>query len=138
MTSPFVSPGRHPHEVAVALYSLLVGIVGFTLPSSISRSIATMFPHGWDYVYFALLVVAGVTVLIGIFNRRIEGALMERIGLLLLTFLFVAYSIAVMIVGGQLGFVAAMFSMSYAVANVVRSVQITRAIEDWRSGGKTL
>jgi hypothetical protein len=135
LTSPFVSPGRHPHEVAVALYSLLVGIVGFTLPTGISRSIATMFPYGWDYVYFGLLIVAGGMVLIGVFNRKIEGALLERSGLLVLTCLFLAYAIAVMIVGGQLGFVAAMFSLSYSVANVVRAVQITRAINDWRSGG---
>ena len=134
MTSPFKSPGRHPHEVAIALYSVMVGIVGLAIPSGISRSIQTIFPDGWAYVFFGLLVAAGAITLIGIFNSRIEGALMERTGLIVLTWLLIAYAIAVLSTGGQLGFVAVMFPVAYAVANVVRSVQISRDIEAWRSG----
>lgn len=134
--TPYGAPARHPHEIAVIGFSVFVGVMGLVLSSiGVSKSIQTIFPDGWQYVYFILLILAGVVTLVGIFNPKIDGPLQERVGLLVLTTLFVAYAMAVIVVAGFAGLTAATFALCYSGANIARCIQISRAINDWRAHG---
>lgn len=127
MTLPGLDPsppstGRHPHEVFLTAFIVLVSVVGLFTP--VSPSIASMLTEPGATAFYLGLVLSGVATLVGIWIPRIEGPLIERIGLGVTALFLLAYIIAVFANSGTRGFMAVAFPTGILVANVARIVQI--------------
>lgn len=76
-----VRTGRHPHEILLVVAATLLGVVGAFIPELISDAVAAEFPWPWAMIYWIFMAVSGLITLWGIFNKKIEGLLVERAGL---------------------------------------------------------
>lgn len=119
-----VRTGRQPYEVAVLIVSIATGIVGVVLPEGISGAIDSEFNTFWSRSYWAALVLfAGIT-LAGIFRRRIEGLLIERGGLTVLSALYATYVYAAVATNGLAGIGASALPIAFTLASLARCWQI--------------
>lgn len=119
-----VRTGRSPHEILVCITALLIGGSGLVLPTSISPAIDEAFPDSLDNVYFAGLVLSSILTLLGIMWYRVEGLLLERIGLVVQACLFASYGIAILSSRGLEALAFALIPVCFTVANLVRAWQI--------------
>lgn len=120
-----VRSGRNPFEVWLLVACVVVGIVGLVQPSSTSNAITSLLP-GWEVVtWYAGLAGGGAVSLFGVFGSGLTALLVERVGLIILTCLTLAYSIAVVTQIGFRGALPALFTGLFAVACAVRFVHIT-------------
>lgn len=120
-----VRTGRHPHEIAVIVASLAVGIVGTYQPEVISRPITLIFPWPWSMAYWCLMVLFGAVALFGVLRtKRIDGLLVERAGLTGLAFLYVSYVLAVFEFAGTGGLFGALLPGAFAIGSIARCWQI--------------
>lgn len=114
-----------PHEMLMALASLVIGIVGTVFPEQISVPVAMLFPSPWARVFYAFIGLFGAVVLISVPFRTIEGRLVERLGLYALAAFFAAYAGMVISTRGTGGIVASIIPLAWAIGNVWRGRQIT-------------
>ena len=127
-------PGIHPHEIVMAGMSAGSGIVELAFQSNASSAITNAFP-GWFYVmFFGGLILGGLATLYGISRDKLEGVLIERAGLALLSAMYLAYAIAVVGLFGERGVMASVMPLAVAIANAVRVWQIGRSIKLYRDG----
>lgn len=119
-----IRTGKHPHEVLVLIFTTILGTVGSVMPSEISDSVAGEFPWPWCMIYWIAMTATGLLTLSGIFNRKIEGLLIERAGLTLQATLFGAYIYAVSQHAGMSGLVSMVLPASLIAGNIYRCWQI--------------
>lgn len=104
--------------------AFLIGTSGLVLTTSISPAIDAAFPDSLENFYFAGLVLSSVITMAGILRYRVEGLLLERIGLVVQTCFFAAYAVAILANRGIEALAFALIPMCFSVANLVRVGQI--------------
>lgn len=124
-----IRTGRQPHELLVLLATVILGTVGTFLPEKISTAIAETFARPISSVYWAGLALFAGIALFGIIRRRVDGLLIERAALVVLTALYGAYVVAVISSSGLAGFAACALPLAFAIANVCRVFQIRRDLQ---------
>lgn len=124
-----VTGKRRPHEVLLFAYSIGAGIA-LPLRDSLPPSM-----QGWNIPWAVALVLSGVIGLVGCYWRRSlwTGLSLERAGLLFNAACTFCYAVSVFTSYGRSGAFSAGFVTAWAVANVVRSLQIGN---DLRSLGR--
>jgi hypothetical protein len=127
-----VRSGRHPHEIALLVMSFVSGMVGLAVQPATSPALAsTLSGPLLNYFYLGLIVSSGASF-VGALMNSVTGLLMERAGLILIVFLYVAYGVSVVSNSGIRGTTGALFGFAIAVASVVRIVQIQRDVKKVR------
>jgi len=121
-----IRTGRSSHEVLVCITAIIIGLTGLLLDQSISPVINEVFPPPYDALYFAGLVASGALTLYGVARYRLEGLLIERIGLSVQAAWFAAYAVAIVGNRGMSGWALACLPLCFAVSNLFRVVQIRR------------
>jgi hypothetical protein len=99
-------------------------MAGSIAPHRISNSVANEFPWPWAAIYWGCMAFSGMITLYGIFDRKIDGLLIERAGLMLLTAVYGLFVYAVIQYAGLSGFVGAGFPIAFAIGNLWRCWQI--------------
>ena len=119
---------RHPHELAFVVAALLLGAAGVLFFARIATTNVRMLPTLWGYILFGGMAVLSAVTLVGVFVHSVVGALLERAGLISLALFLLAYGVGFLAVAGWRGVGPAVFVTAFAVANVVRARQISRAV----------
>lgn len=126
---------RRPHELLLLLFSMVAGasmLLGAPRPNSMREEMDTTLVTLWAIGLF----LGGLIGLWGCYTRRnlARGLLLERAGELISGAAAFGYAMQVVSVnGGKAGF-AAGFCIAWAVANVVRSLQISNDLRSLRGG----
>lgn len=120
-----VRSGRNPFEVLMLAACVAVGTVGLCQPSSTSSVITSLLPTWEVTTWYAGLAVGGVVSLLGVSLNGVTSLLVERVGLIMLTCLTLAYSTAVATQVGIRGTLPALFTGLFAIACAIRFVYIT-------------
>jgi hypothetical protein len=129
-----VITGRgRPHELLFLAYPLVTGaafLLGAPRPSSMGDELGAV----WGYVWAVGLLLSGVVGLVGCFWRRdlIRGLLLERAGMLFGAAAALGYATQVYNVNGGRSLFGAGFCVAWAVANMVRAVQISNDLRSLR------
>lgn len=126
MSRPLVVvSGRHrPHELLLLAVSLVTG-VAYTIGAPPPASVSALLPAWALHVWSAGLVVSGVVGLAGALTRRWWSLQVEQAGMLLGAAALIWYTAAVVPFGWR-ALLAGLISVAWALANVVRAVQIRR------------
>lgn len=124
-----IRTSRQPHEVMVMISAVIIGAVGAFVPTKISPAIEEVFTNSGARAYFILMGVFGMIVLVSMKNRNIESMLVEKSGLIVLFFVFFAYSAAVLLNSGIMALVPVILPSMLAMANVFRAWQISRDLK---------
>ncbi len=120
-----VRSGRNPFEVLMLVACVATGTVGLFEPSSTSNVITTLLPTWEVTTWYGGLAVGGLVGLVGVFLNGVLSLLVERVGLIMLTCLTLAYSTAVVTQVGIRGTLPALFTGLFAIACAIRFVYIT-------------
>ncbi|MCW0214383.1 MAG: hypothetical protein OJJ54_13570 [Pseudonocardia sp.] len=94
-----------------------------------SPGISNAFPGDTENYFFVSMAVFGGLSLYGALQRSVVGLLVERAGLIVLSAIYLGYSVAVVSNSGFRGITPAVFGLAIAVANVARLVQISRDLK---------
>lgn len=119
-----IRTGRQPHETLVVIATGLLGVVGLMLPHEVSGAIADALTPHWASVFWAGIALFAFITLWGIYKRRIDGLLVERAGLTVLTALYGGYVLILLTYRGWDALAGAALPLAFAIANVVRCFQI--------------
>jgi len=119
-----IRTGRQGHELFVVIATALLGVAGTISPEAVAISAASVLPFPWAVVYWAAMIICSLITLRGIFDKRIDGLLTERAGLILLTVLFGVYAYTCLEYAGLGGLGSATLPMAFALANIYRCRQI--------------
>jgi hypothetical protein len=120
-----IRSGRNPFEVLMLSACVASGVVGLAEPQSASGVITAALPHWESVCWYGGLAAGGVVGIIGVFSRGVTSLLIERVGIVMLTFLTLAYSMAIITQVGLRGALPALFTGLFAIACAVRFVYIT-------------
>lgn len=113
-----------PHEMMMAIAAAATGAVGIIIPEKISLPIADLFPSPYARVFYGVMGLFGIITVVSIFVRKLEGRLIERIGLVALACFFLAYSFMVIKTRGLGGTVGTILPLAWVVGNIWRARQI--------------
>lgn len=125
--------GRHrPHLLMTLWFSLVSGavfVLGAPVPPSMGDSSLVA-------VWAWLLLLSGVVGLVGCYTRLNvrRGLGLERAGMLIGAGAVVGYAIQVYTVNGQRALFSAGFCAGWAIANVVRALQVSNDLRKLRGG----
>jgi len=120
-----VRSGRNPFEVLMLCACAIAGAAGLIAPAASSNAITATLPH-WEVVcWYSGLLAGGVISLAGVFARGVTSLLVERVGIILLACLMLAYALALFVQVGIRGTLPALITGLFAVACAVRFVYIT-------------
>ena len=120
-----VRSGRNPFEVLMLAACVAVGGVGLIDPQATSGAITAALPHWQALCWYGGLVGGGLVSVIGVFSRGVVSLVVERVGVVILTCLMLAYTTAVITQIGIRGTLPAVFTGLFAVACAVRFVYIS-------------
>jgi hypothetical protein len=121
---------RHPFEVLLLLAGMVVGFSRVVIPSPLSVSMAL--PPTIVVVWHLLMGVGSLIGLVGImWKDPLTGLLVERAGLWFLSAGGGAYALALFSVGLR-AVPAACFVVSFAVACLLRAIDIARVLRRLR------
>lgn len=120
-----VRSGRNPFEVWMLSACVATGVFGLVQPQATSGAITAALPHWEAVAWYAGLTAGGLLGLIGVFSRGVNSLLIERVGVVMLTCLTLAYSVAVIAQVGFKGVLPAAFTGLFALACATRFVYIT-------------
>lgn len=114
-----------PHKMFLLVVTLLVGVIGVFYPTAIAASINDLFPWPFGMLWFAGVAVTAAVALYGVALRSLVGLLWERVALLALTLLLVAFMVSLIGLAGGRAIGTSLFYGGYAAANIYRSWIIT-------------
>lgn len=120
-----VRSGRNPFEVLMLAACVATGAVGLCEPGSTFNVITALLPAWEVSTWYAGLTVGGLVSLVGVFWSGVMSLLVERVGLIMLMCLTLAYSAAVITQVGVKGTLPILFTGMFAVACAIRFVYIT-------------
>lgn len=127
-----VRDGRHPLVTLTMIACLLAGAIGLLLPPSPQSVIDRFIPEPARSAYYALLLLAGLVTLVGVWLPDLRDRLLwERIGLLFFSGTLLLYALAIFAVApGKLG-AGALFSCLFGFGGCWRVVVITLTLRSW-------
>lgn len=120
-----VRSGRNPFEVLMLGACVGTGAAGLVEPTATSNAIVSLLPHWEVYTWYAGLLVGGLVGITGVFSKGVVSLLVERVGLIMLMCLTLAYAAAVLTQVGFRGVVPTLFTGLFAVACAIRFLYIT-------------
>jgi hypothetical protein len=120
-----VRSGRNPFEVLMLVACVATGVVGLFQPASASNVVTSLLPSWEVATWYSGLTLGGVVGLFGVSRKGVMSLMWERVGLIMLTFLMLAYSTAVITQVGVRGSLPAFFTGLFAIACAIRFVYIT-------------
>lgn len=120
---------RHPHEILTSAWTAVVGVIGFVLlvvtGTGISTTISRAMHEPWEYAFYVGLIVSSATVLYGVFRKKkIDGLLIERVGLFLQAAMYLVYSVVILTESGFTSLLATVLPTALVAANVIRVWQV--------------
>lgn len=118
--------GRQPMEMAVAVVSITSGVLGLVFPDTISPAIRDALEPVPRMAYLILLALGGVIALWGDATRGVQGLMIERRGLFVLTVAFLVLVSCVFLTRGVGGVASALIPTVFIICTVGRIVQIGR------------
>lgn len=133
-----IRSGKHPHEVCLLTAAWMLGVIGLVAFDKIATNNVRALPTFYAYILYASLVVGSSIALFGIFRKSLVGALVERAGLIGLSTLLLAYCGIVAIYTGFRGTSFIVFVGAFATANIIRTFQITKEIDQMRAAAVIL
>jgi len=134
--------GRNWHGAYMALLAILFAAQAWS--DSSAQVISNSFPSFWRGIWFGGLIVFAAWVLFGALWHSLFGLLVERAGLVALSFLCVSYGLAFAAAAGHVGaevwhlVYAVGMVLVFAIVNTLRAFQITREITATRDGLKRI
>ena len=123
--APVLRSGRNPLAISVLLVFLLSGTVGLLTPEASSPILAEVLGH-WVWVWHTGLVIGSSTALLGLALRPLSNVLVERVGMMWMASLFLAYFVAVCVTDDAYFTTYSGVILSLGIAFAARVVQITR------------
>lgn len=125
-----ITSGRQPFEVMLLVACVLSGIAG--LFGAGSRTIEAVVTPPWALMFHGVLAAAATLTLAGIFLHLPLNLLIERAGLLIMSWLLLTYTAALYgLAARQVGVAGAVIG-AFGVASVVRAWQISRDLNKLR------
>jgi hypothetical protein len=121
-----VRAGRQPHEIFICLTTFVVGLIGTTIPQKIGAPISAIFGGLPTRLFYLGMAIFSAVVLYSLLHRKIESMLLERVGLVSLSFFYLAYAVAVYAYRGIGGLVSAILPIAFVLGNIARIWQIGR------------
>lgn len=123
-----VISGRHrPHEILLLVVSVVTG-AAYTVGAPPPTSVAALLP-GWALHVWSLgLAVSGAVGLLGVLTRRGWSLQFEQAAMLIGAGALVWYAAAVVPFGWR-ALLAGAISLAWALANLVRALQIYRDLK---------
>lgn len=111
---------RNPHKIYLLVICVLGGMIAITIPHQFADSVATTLPL-WAYNLWALsLTISAGLALYGSLAGGATGALMERLGLTVLTGVCVVWGLAITLIFTTKGLGTVLFYSGFAAANIAR------------------
>lgn len=120
-----IASGRQPFEVLLLLACVLTAGLGLAVPGAGSTTIDAFIPMPWNTVFYVALGASATVGLIGVSLQVPVSLLVERIGLLFLSGLLIAYGIALYALYGAAVGASGAIIVAFGTAALTRSVQIT-------------
>jgi len=120
-----VRSGRNPFEVLMLCACAFAGAIGLLAPNASANAVTNTLPHWEVLCWYSGLLAGGVISLVGVARGGVMSLLVERVGIILLGCLMLAYALALFAQVGVRGTLPALVTGLFAVACVVRFVYIT-------------
>lgn len=123
----------NPYQVMFLVAAILGGGTLAALGDRLGSSLAQALPD-WVTIVLALgMVAGGVISAVGMAIPRVVGMLIERVGVLETSVLFLSYAGFTLDYIGARGFITIIFFMAFAAAGGWRAWQLTRSIRRRRA-----
>jgi hypothetical protein len=119
-----IRSGKHPHEVAMLLAGLLLGVAGAVFFDETATTTARALPYPFGHIMYAGLGLGCAIALTGVFWHGLTGALVERAGLVSVSIWSLIYGAVVAINSGVRAVGFGGFMLAFAVASLIRVKQI--------------
>lgn len=124
---------RSPFEIVILVACALTGLIGLLTGNASPASISVAFA-GWAAIWNIGVLVGGVGTLVALWCKAPLNYLLERVGMVWLTTLFLAYAVAIGVVNDQPRVVAGLGSnLALAFACLVRAWQLTDQLRRLRA-----
>jgi len=120
-----IRSGRNPFEVLLLCACAVAGAIGLIAPGASANAITATLPHWEVLCWYSGLLAGGVVSLAGVFARGVTSLLVERVGIIILACLMLAYALALFTQVGIRGVLPGAVTGLFAVACAVRFVYIT-------------
>lgn len=121
-----VQSGRQPFEVVILVTCFLSGLAG-VLTGNFPEPIVRML-HSYAWAYSVSLGLGAIVTLVGVFLKPVVSLLIERVGMVWLGTIFLAYAISVSVQVDGRGITGAILLYGLALATAARAITITRDI----------
>ena len=129
---PVVRGGRNPLAISLLLVFLVSGVAGFVHPSGASPTLTAVLGH-WVWTWHVGLLVGTVTSLVGVMVLRpLNDVLVERVGMIWMATLFLAYGVAVCALDEAFFTTYSGVILGLGAAFAARAWQITRDLQRLR------
>lgn len=116
---------RSPFQVAILVACVVTGIVGLLTGSASPNAIAQLFGNG-SALWNLGVLAGGVGSLVAMWLRFPTNLLAERVGMIWLSTLFLAYGVAIVVVNDDAKAIASLGTvLAITVACIARAVQLT-------------
>lgn len=128
---PIVRHGRNPVAISMFAMLMLSGIIGLVDPSKASP-VLTSVMGGWVWTWHVGLLIGSGTALVGVLIlKTLTDVLVERIGVIWLATLFLAYGLIACVSGGTFTTYTGVI-LGLGLAFGARAWQITKDLQRLR------
>ena len=136
--SVYLRSGRHPHELLILVAVAAIGVLGVIVPASSNPAIYEVFGQVGGRLYFAGMAGWALVTVGGIWHGKIEGLLVERVGLVVTALFFLGYGTAIVASNGMPGIFSTVLPICLTVANAIRIWQIKTDLARLRAALRAL
>lgn len=123
-----LAPGAAPHKVALLALAFFGGIAGLVLNTARSTAVTSAFTAVPGFVFYLGFALTSGVALYGVWKRGLDGLFIERAGLVGISSICAAYTVAVILSAGGRGLFASLFFVAFVVANIARINIINRDV----------
>jgi len=120
---------RSPFQIVILVFCILTGVIGLATGSASPASLAEVYGH-WAALWNVGVAIGGAGTLAAMFSPVPANLLVERVGMIWLSTLFLAYAVAIGVHNDPDRVVAGLGSdLAFTAACFVRAWQITTQLK---------